>query len=92
MYTLAVYVDDSILSGKDGKFFTDFKTAISERFEIEDLGPASWLLGCMIDIDRENKIIRLSQEQYVSEIIEEYGMGSSTPVGTPMAAKAVLKP
>jgi len=87
-----LYVDDSILIGKAGKFFTDFKAAFSERFEIKDLGPASWLLGCRIDRDREKRILRLNQEQYVSEIIEEFGMRSSTHVGTPMAAKVVSKP
>jgi hypothetical protein len=60
IYILAVYVDDSILTGKSGKFFTDFKTAFSERFEIEDLGPAPWPLGCKIDRDKDNKILRLS--------------------------------
>ena len=52
IYILAVYVDDSILTGKAGKFFVEFKTSFSARFEIEDLGPTSWLLGCRIDRDR----------------------------------------
>jgi hypothetical protein len=79
IYILVVYVDDS-------------KAAFFERFEIEDLGHVSWLLGCIIERDREKRILRLSQDQYVSEIIEEFSMGSSTHVGTPMAAKAVSKP
>ncbi len=37
-------------------------------------------------------ILRLSHEQNVSEIVEEFGMGSSTYVGTPKAAKVVSKP
>ena len=89
IFILAVYVDDSILIGNTVKFFADFKTAFSERFEIEDLGPFSWLLGCRSDMDREQRIFRLSQDQYVSEIIEEFGMGSFTHVGTAMAAKTV---
>jgi hypothetical protein len=91
IYILDVYVDDSTLTRKAGKLFTDFKAAFSERFEIEDLGPTSWLLGCMIDNDREKRIFRLSQDQYVSKIIEEFGMGSSTPVGTPIATNAISK-
>jgi hypothetical protein len=87
-----VYVDDSILTRKAGKFFTNFKTAFSERFEIEDLGPNSCLLGCRFNKDREKRILRLGQDQYVSDIIDEFGMGSSAPIGRPMAAKAVSKP
>ena len=44
IYILVVYVDDSILKGKAEKIFVEFKTTFSARFEIEDLGPTSWLL------------------------------------------------
>jgi hypothetical protein len=91
IYILAVYDDDSILTRKAKKFFADFKTVFSERFKIKDLGLAPWLLGYRIDRDREKRILQLSQDQHVSEIIEEFGMGSSTLVGTPMAAKTVSK-
>ena len=38
LYITALYVDDSILVGKQGEFIQIFKTALSKRFEIEDLG------------------------------------------------------
>ena len=49
LYILGVYVDDSILAGTDGKFIYRFKMDISNRFKIEDLGHASWLLECSIN-------------------------------------------
>ena len=55
IYILVVNVDDSILTGKAEKFFTDFKTSFSARFKIEDLGPAYWLLGCRIDRHRDEQ-------------------------------------
>jgi len=70
IYILAGYVEDSILPGKARKFFTEFKTGFSGRFEIEDIGPTYWLLGCRIDRVKENMILRLSQAKYISEIIE----------------------
>jgi hypothetical protein len=57
LYILAVYVDDSILVGKRGKFIMDFKAVLASRFEIEDLGPATWLLGCMIVKDRDRRTL-----------------------------------
>ncbi len=88
-----MYADDSILTRRMGKFITDFKAAFSERFEIEDIGPATWLLiGCRIEKNREKGILKFGQDQYVIEIVEEIGMASSTPLGIPMAAKAVCKP
>jgi hypothetical protein len=92
IYILAVYVDDSNLTGKMGKFFVDFKTAFSERFEIEDLGPAVWLTGCKFKRDREKRTLRLNQDQYVSKIIEELWPPPPMQEHPYMAAKAVSKP
>jgi hypothetical protein len=88
---LVVCVDDSILVGKVRKFIFNFKALFSERFEIEDLGPATWLLGCRIERDRERRTLRFGHDKYISEIVEEFGMSSSTPLGTPMVAKPVVE-
>jgi hypothetical protein len=65
LYIIALYVDDSILVGKQGEFIQIFKTALSKRFEIEDLGPAGWLQGCMIERDRSKCILRLARSRTV---------------------------
>jgi len=91
LYIVALYVDDSILVGKQGEFIQIFKSALSKRFEIEDLGPAGWLLGCRIERARSKRIIRLGQEQYITDILDEFNMSSSLPVGTPMAAKPSIE-
>ncbi len=62
LYILVVYVDDSILICKMRKFITDFKAAFASRFAIEDLGPATWLLGCRIVRDRERRTLEFGQE------------------------------
>ncbi len=85
LYIVALYVDDSFLVGKQGDFILSFKVALAKGFEIEDLGPACWLLGC-------KKIIRFGQEQDVTDILNDFDMSSATLVGTPMAAKPTLDP
>jgi hypothetical protein len=75
--------------GKSKRFFRKFKKDLSARFKIEDLGPDKWLLGCSIERDRERRTLKLSQSQYVSEILELYEMDGCSAVGTPMAAKVV---
>jgi hypothetical protein len=87
LYVLAVYVDDSILVGRNSPFISTFKSAFSARFDIDDLGPASWLLGCSITRDRVNHTLTFSQSQYVEDILEHFGMSTCTPTSTPMAAK-----
>ncbi len=91
LYIFALYVDDSILIGKEGDFIRFYKVALAKQFEIEDLGPTCWLLGCMIERDRGKRTLRLGQEQYVMDILEEFNMCSAVPVGTPMAAKTTLE-
>jgi len=87
LYVLAVYVEDSILVGRQGPFIFVFKAAFAARFDIEDLGPASWLLGCSITRDRLSRILTLSQSQYVEDILEQFGMSTCSSAATPMAAK-----
>jgi len=88
---IALYVDDSILVGKQGEFIQIFKTALSKQFEIEDLNSAGWLLGCKIERDRSKRILRLGQEQYITDILDEFNMSFSLLVGTPMASKPSLE-
>ncbi len=91
LYINALYVDDPILVGKQDEFIQIFIIALSKRFEIEDLGPAGWLLGCRIERDRSKRILRLGHKQYITNILVEFNMSSSLHVGTPMAAKQPLE-
>ena len=44
----AIYVDNCLLIGKKCKFWKVFKHDFSSHFNIKDLGPATWILGCNI--------------------------------------------
>jgi hypothetical protein len=87
LYVLVVYVDDSILVSRNGPFISVFKAAFAARFGIEDLGPVSWFLGCSITRDRPNRILTLSQSQYVEDILEQFGMSTCCSPATPMSVK-----
>jgi len=91
LYIIALYVDGSILVGKKSEFIQIFKTALSKRFEIEDLGSTDWLLECKFERDRTKRILRLGQEQYITDILDKFNMTSSLPAGTPMAAKPSIE-
>jgi hypothetical protein len=92
LYILAVYVYDSILIGKQGPFIFNFKKSFSSRFQIEELGPASWLIGCRIERDRPRRVLRMKHDQYIMDILDEFKMSNATVAGTPMAAKQSTKP
>ena len=91
LYILALYVDDSIIAGAAGRFIPEFKAAFGSRFNVQDLGPVSWLLGMTVERDRGTGIIRLGQRQYVLDMLERFNMMDCKPVSSPMAVDAVGK-
>jgi hypothetical protein len=89
LYVLALYVDEIIIAGPAGSFIVGFKTAFGERFNVQDLGPVSWLLGMTVEHDRGNRIIRIGQQQYVLDMLERSNMMDCKLVGSPMAVDAL---
>jgi hypothetical protein len=66
-----VYVVDYIIVGRDGPFIHNFRFALfSTRFDIEDLDPASWLLGCCTIRGRVTITLAISRSQYAVDILE----------------------
>jgi hypothetical protein len=59
LYVLALYVDDNIIVGPTGSFIVGFKSAFGVRFNVQDLGPMSWLLGMTVERDCGNRIIMI---------------------------------
>ncbi len=58
-YILALYVDDTILTGPIDDYITRFKVALGSRFDVQDLGPVAWLLGTRVFRDRRARTITL---------------------------------
>jgi hypothetical protein len=87
LFALAVYVDDCLLIGRNCKFLSEFRKEFSSRFHIEDLGPASWILGCSIIRDRSRGTLSLLQTQYLKDVLSDFGMSECSSISTPMSAK-----
>ena len=88
-YILALYVDDNILVGAAGPFIDNFKKAFNDRFEVQFLGPASWLIGISVDRDRNAKTIKLGQQQYVLDMLDRFNMSECNAVSSPMVVGAI---
>lgn len=88
---IALYVDDMLIAGNDRATIDAFKTTLSERFEMTDLGNARWMLGMEIRRDRARRILSISQEQYIEKILERHGMANCRPVSTPMEPNLKLE-
>jgi hypothetical protein len=91
LYVMALYVDDSIIVGLAGSFIVGFKSALGERFNVQNLGRVFWLLGMTFERARGSRIIRIGQQQYVLDMLERFNMMDCKPVGSPMAVDALSK-
>ena len=78
---LVVYVDDLIITGPDEPVFAT-KAKLAEVFDMTDLGDVHWLLG--MEISRDRAGIHISQERYIRELLERFGMNDCKPASTPM--------
>ena len=82
---LALYVDDGLVSHNSDEAYAAFIKALSTRFELSaESTEVSWYLGVSIHRDWEKGTIKLSQEQYVKDLLERFEMTDCNPVLTPM--------
>jgi hypothetical protein len=79
-----VFVDDITITSKSEEKIQWLKDSLAKVFKIKDLGPTTYLLGIKVDYDRENRVMRLSQTQYILDMLARFKMEDCYPVGTPM--------
>jgi histone deacetylase 1/2 len=91
LYIMALYVDDNIIAGAAGRFIPEFKVAFGNRFNVQDLGPVSWLLGMTAERDRGTGVIRHGKRQDVLDMLEHFNMMDCKPVSSPMAVDTLGK-
>ena len=80
---LILYVNDILLIGNDFEMLLKVKIQLATQFQMKDLGEAQYVLGIKIIRDRKNKIIALSQENYIDSILSKYNMQDSKKEFTP---------
>ncbi|KAL9266920.1 Retrovirus-related Pol polyprotein from transposon TNT 1-94-like protein [Drosera capensis] len=82
---LVLYVDDILLASNDIGLLHETKRFLSMKFEMKDLGNASFVLGIQIYRDRLKGVLALSQKSYIDKILKRYGMQDCKPGDTPVA-------
>jgi hypothetical protein len=81
---ISVYVDDLIIVTDSQKILTEIRTDLKNRFKMTDLGELKYYLGLEISRNRTKKTLRISQEKYIRDILERFGMQDSAPMTTPL--------
>ena len=68
---MLVYVDDLLLAGAP-KEVKEMLNRLKDRFDIHDLGDATYFLGMEIKRDREERTLLLSQTKYTAEVLKRF--------------------
>ena len=90
MFYLGVYVDDIILAGSNDDRINEVKAALSQKFDIKDLGQLHHFLGMTVKQDKEQRSVWIGQPTYTENLLKKFGMQDSKPVHTPVDASSKL--
>ncbi|RVW38039.1 Retrovirus-related Pol polyprotein from transposon TNT 1-94 [Vitis vinifera] len=82
---LVLYVNDILLASSDVGLLHETKRFLSSKFDMKDLGDASFVLGIQIYRDRPRGILGLSQKAYIDKVLSRFGMSNCAPGDMPVA-------
>ena len=66
---LVPYVDDILLASSDIGLLHETKKFLSSKFEMQDFGEVSFVLGIQIHRDRTRSILGVSQKAYIDKVL-----------------------
>jgi hypothetical protein len=87
---VVLYVDDLLVAAETKRLVHRTRDQLRQRFELKDLGEAKRFLGYDILRDRDARKIFISQESYITALLEKKGMADCQPVTTPWPSKFEL--
>jgi hypothetical protein len=67
-----VYVDDCIIVDNSEDLRSRFVTDLGKRFPVDDRGELEWMLGLAVRRDRASRVLTLSQELYIKDLVDRY--------------------
>ncbi|RVX04411.1 Retrovirus-related Pol polyprotein from transposon TNT 1-94 [Vitis vinifera] len=82
---LVLYVDDILLASSDVGLLHETKRFLFSKFDMKDLGDASFVLGIQIYRDHPRGILGLSQKAYIDKVLSRFGMSNCAPGDTHVA-------
>nr|GEZ59886.1 copia protein [Tanacetum cinerariifolium] len=77
-----VYVDDIFFGFTKRSLSTEFEQLMHKRFQMSPIGELTFFLG--LQVKQRKGGIFLSQDEYVSDILKEFGFSSVKSISTPM--------
>jgi hypothetical protein len=69
-----LYVDDILEASCDKNMLAETNKFLSSNFGMKDMGETSYVLGIEVQRDRHKRVLRLSQNTYIENILKRYGV------------------
>jgi hypothetical protein len=86
------YVDDFVYYSTSDDVEKWFETGLAERVKVDFMGTVSWFLGIFFDwkVTSSYVSVHLSQEGFVSELLERHGLTDCNPSPSPYRSGFVI--
>jgi hypothetical protein len=81
---LSLYFDSILIARNDKEMIFTTKRWLSSNFEMKDMGEANYVLGVKIIRDHTKRLLGLTQETYMTKMLECYYMQDNKPMVTPI--------
>ena len=81
-FIIGIYVDDILLFGKIDKQISKVKLALTEKFDVKDLGELNYFLGVKIVQNHRASTIWIGQTTYTEEVLKKFSMENCKPLAT----------
>ncbi|CAI7845581.1 unnamed protein product [Closterium sp. NIES-53] len=83
-FYVLVYVDNLVFSIADTEALAHVKSELQKRHTCTDLGELTSYLGLMINRDRAQRTITLTQSHMVQQVLQRFDFTYSSPQSTPL--------
>jgi hypothetical protein len=87
---IVLYVDDLLIGAESQRGISTISEALASKFKMRMLGEPKVFLGMQIKYDRKKKLMSMSQQQYIDELVDRFGVGHLPPRNLPMNPAADL--
>lgn len=88
---LILYVDDVLVIGHELKEILAVKKSLSKEFDMKDSGEVLSFLGMKNERDIEGRVLRISQQRYLQDLLARFNMSECKPSSVPMENRLRLE-
>lgn len=88
---ISIYVDDFLLASNSPKALAWLKNAISNEYNVKDLGEVKTIIGWQVTRDLRAGMLKIDQSAFIRDLLESENMTECNAVAIPMKAGCFIE-